>query len=100
MRMIIVHWASAERTVTVMYDPDEFFGRKRENKLTDCGDCITRNCMFRNRSADDVCRWFTPKKPITNADRIRQMSDAELAEWLEEHCFQYGWLDWLKEETE
>lgn len=48
------------------------------------------------------------EKPITNADRIRAMSDAELAEWLEFRddncpragCYKGGchecWLDWLK----
>jgi len=36
-------------------------------------------------------------KPITNADRIRSMTDEELAEFLEAHCFQYGWLDWLRQ---
>ena len=35
----------------------------------------------------------------TNADRIRSMTDEELAEFLEAHCFQYGWLDWLKEDV-
>ena len=55
-------------------------------------------------------------KPITNADRIRSMTDEKLANWLEqfascelcpairERCG-YGdgcvkaWLDWLKEEA-
>ena len=47
-------------------------------------------------------------KPITNADRIRAMTDEELAEWL---CDIAGWLpmyegkmhpilDWLKQEAE
>ena len=40
-----------------------------------------------------------PRKPKTNADRLRAMKDEELAEWLEAHCYQYGWLDWLKEDA-
>lgn len=44
-------------------------------------------------------------KVITNADRIRAMSDEELAKWLEyegggacaEVC---GWLDWLQQPAE
>ena len=52
-----------------------------------------------------------PCKPITNADRIRSMSDEELAEWLEFRddncpragCYKGGchecWLDWLKQEA-
>jgi hypothetical protein len=63
------------------------------------------------------CPFYSPEpKPITNADRIRAMSDDELAEW----CFiitynvacyyqgdeklkypvsPLGWLDWLREEV-
>ena len=41
------------------------------------------------------------KKQPTNADRIRAMSNEELAEYLHYICDQYyepdnGWLDWLK----
>lgn len=50
------------------------------------------------------------RKPTTNADRIRAMSDEELAEFLaehqkigdvEEHGDEYRqlWLDWLKQEV-
>ena len=100
------------RASEAKYDPDEFFHHKRQNKLTDCADCVTRNCMFRNRSADDVCRWFTPKKPTTNADRIRQMSDEQLAvvlacpyaecsfsEFEETSCV-YCIIDWLQQEVD
>lgn len=31
----------------------------------------------------EKCRCYAPTKPITNADRIRSMTDEELAEWLE-----------------
>ena len=44
-------------------------------------------------------------KNITNADRIRAMSDEELAEWMS-RCNAYGesaeagqWLSWLREPT-
>ena len=45
---------------------------------------------------DDDC-----EKPMTNADRIRQMSDEELAEWLAGYTAYppHGWLDWLKQEA-
>lgn len=45
---------------------------------------------------------------MTNADRIRQMTDEELAEFLQDVAMQGGielggrlttWLDWLKEEA-
>ena len=44
-------------------------------------------------------------KPITNADRIRAMTDEELTEWLGYIGDAYyepdgGWLDWLKEEID
>lgn len=43
--------------------------------------------------------------PITNADRIRAMSDEELATWLEYEgggaCAEvYGWLEWLQRPAE
>lgn len=45
-----------------------------------------------------------PRKPITNADRIRSMTDEELAEWasaitLSEFGDKKDWLDWLKQEA-
>ena len=54
------------------------------------------------------------KKPITNADKIRQMTDEELAAWLtfveqrvlnrnpalERPATEKDWLDWLKQEVE
>ena len=58
---------------------------------------------------------YEEKKPVTNADRIRAMSDEELAEWLSDMhdavtCPNNGaidcnpsckrcWLDWLKQEV-
>lgn len=48
-----------------------------------------------------ACSHFIAAKQ-TNADRIRQMSDEELADWLvmngngEDYK---GWLEWLKEEA-
>ena len=49
---------------------------------------------------------------MTNADRIRQMSDEELAEWLNDHNFNCPpvdcpgedncvdcWIGWLKQEA-
>ena len=45
-------------------------------------------------------------EPITNADRIRAMSDEELAAWMAE-CNAYGeradasqWLPWIKQPAE
>lgn len=35
---------------------------------------------------------------MTNSDKLRAMTDEELAEWLEGHCYQTGWAEWLKQE--
>lgn len=63
--------------------------------------------------AKDGAREHFNQKPITNADRIRSMSDGELADFLDsiiqdwhQGTAQIGdriidsWLDWLKEEAE
>ena len=49
------------------------------------------------------CGAYVPKS-VTNGDRIRAMSDEELAKWLEyeggacaEVC---GWLNWLQQPAE
>lgn len=64
-------------------------------------DCITNDYKHYVKSPLDI-----PQKPITNADRIRSMTDEELAEWLS--CNSTGdgygnsaedWLDWLKQEA-
>ena len=48
-------------------------------------------------------------EPITNADRIRAMTDEELADFLQDVAMQGGidlggrlttWLDWLRQESE
>ena len=50
------------------------------------------------------CQYRT--EPVTNADKIRAMSDEELAEWMAE-CNAYKenadasqWLPWLKQPAE
>jgi hypothetical protein len=104
----------------VKYDPDEFFSAERNSPPLLWRDDLITTTEFMTHSGqngyelhfrtpdrtkyryvEDACRKMIDHgKPHTNADRIRQMSDEELAEWLEEHCFQYGWLDWLKQEVE
>lgn len=60
-----------------------------------------------------VCAHGYPKpvamRPQTNADRIRGMTDEELAEWIADDLIEPGynsreqtvkiWLDWLREEA-
>lgn len=47
------------------------------------------------------CGWDDSKKVMTNGDKIRQMSDEELAGFLTEYRNDYylETLDWLKEEV-
>lgn len=47
------------------------------------------------------------KKPINNADRIRSMSDEELAKWIRDQIIDRNigipsetWLDWLRQEVD
>lgn len=66
------------------------------------------NCDHRLicRNADDdknhVCSMYDPIFHKTNADRIRKMSDDELAEWLDLRTDYRteDWLVWLKEEVD
>ena len=43
------------------------------------------------------------RKPITNADRLRAMTDEELAEWLDNNTYRFpiykDWLEWLRQEA-
>lgn len=50
-----------------------------------CGAPITKE--YCEDSYPEVCEHWTPKKPQTNADRIRAMSDEQLAT----HLHDIGW---------
>ena len=52
-----------------------------EKTCKNCGTPITKEYCEDNYP--EVCEHWKPKKPKTNADRIRAMSDEELAEFLE-----------------
>lgn len=80
--------------------------------------CTGRNCPMQISAVDPTtcaaegCPWRT--EPTTNADRIRAMSDEELAKLLDNVRVSCGgvmggrncmpnckdcWLDWLREEA-
>lgn len=81
--------------------------------MKDCKGC--RNCMWLYHMVTgnptspcsecfDNDKWQTMKP--TNADRIRSMTDEELAEWIRDQIIDRNigipsetWLDWLKEEV-
>ena len=71
-------------------------------KCTNCGHYFRREDF-------PMCVLDEAPKPITNADRIRTMTDEELADYLDGVCHdlwqmfvadpQKMWLDWLKQEA-
>lgn len=70
----------------------------------DCGKSVCVHCNPDYMELDD-CTGPQKSKVITNADRIRAMSDADLARWLEYEgggaCAEvYGWLAWLQQPAE
>ena len=69
--------------------------------------------VWTNKTVTVCGKPSTILNPMTNADRIRSMTDEELAEWIayrqgcferqDKRCSKYGtcrdcWFDWLKEE--
>lgn len=79
--------------------------------MNGCKHRINAKCtLFSNEWAESRCHIksemdcpYHDPVSITNADRIRAMTDEELADWFDERCDcapPYGWLDWLKQEVE
>lgn len=72
-----------------------------------CGKETDKFIMFRGDIVG--CRYCGISKKQTNADRIRAMTDEELAEYLDGVCHdlwqmfvkdpQKVWLDWLRKEA-
>ena len=78
---------------------------------------ICKRCKYKSTcsaaSYSDVCLNYEPR-PLTNADRIRAMSDEELSKWISDNAdtlcppkdsyctadCALCWLEWLKEEAE
>ena len=79
-----------------------------EKPCKNCGTPITKE--YCEDGWPNGCDHWTPKKPMTNADRIRAMTDEELREFLCsntqcEVCGYEAWggcelLKWLKEPAE
>lgn len=82
-----------------------------------CSDCTNIGCNNAGMGLTvAACCGYVPKdgwvgsepKPLTNADRIRAMTDEEMAHFLEMKAGRYVsfypspakcWLDWLKQEA-
>lgn len=77
-----------------------------DKPITLCDRCdIYMSCLLNYDGP--ACRRNRTVEP-TNADRIRAMTDEELAEWLdnidtayepETVVSRHGWLDWLRQEV-
>ena len=80
-----------------------------------CGSCIGKTLCGEPEDTALVCVDRVIGKPMTNADRIRSMSDEELAELIDretDSCAPTGdcekmsrdckacWLEWLKQPAE
>lgn len=65
--------------------------------MADCRKCVD----FEWCAEHEDCGLFKPKQKQTNADRIRAMTDEELAEWIISitEDLTPRWIDWLKEEA-
>ena len=95
------------------------YNPSKDPRLIDCKtECGNGKCYARRYGlfAEKTCQNFVEPKPITNADRLRSMSDEELAEMFNtmngidrccpnngahncrESCMEC-WLDWLKQEV-
>lgn len=69
-----------------------------------CKECYNMDCIFVTGEREDIdtskCADF---RSMTNADKIRAMTDEELAEWLSNNDPERDptewWLRWLKEEV-
>ena len=67
----------------------------------DCNICVNGKLPFDSATCVECGLSRKNYKPITNADRIRAMTDEELAYFMAniEPCRESAWLDWLKQEV-
>jgi hypothetical protein len=68
----------------------------------DCPHCVFEKTESNCRGCFEGSHY--KPKPVTNADRIRSMTDEELADYLRYYSDSYArydmdWLDWLKQEA-
>ncbi len=98
------------------------YSPSKDPRLINCKtECGNERCFAKRYGlfAEKTCPNFKEPKPITNADRIRAMSDEELAEWFikiqndvadyydsghayapELPTMKESWLDWLRQEAD
>lgn len=68
------------------YPAQKYVDEYEKDNSEECKAC-KGNCSYIGMTGDWACKGFIPKDagPRTNADRIRSMTDEELAEWLDHH---------------
>ena len=94
------------------------YSPSKDPRLIDCkNECGNDKCYARRYGlfAEKTCPNFVEPKLLTNADRIRAMTDEELAEYMSIYCCSHKthdprcqqfkdcglcWLDWLKQEAQ
>ena len=78
---------------------ERFVDEYEKEESAECKRC-KGDCGFLPMTGQWKCHGFVPK---TNADRIRQMTDEELAEWLDGELPskpKEWWMGWLKQEVD
>lgn len=71
----------------------------------DCNICANGKLPDTSRTCAECGLSRKNYKPMTNADRIRAMTDEELADYLRYYSDSYArydmdWLDWLRQEAQ
>ena len=72
------------------------YNPSKDPRLINCKtECGNDKCYARRYGlfAEKTCPNFVEPKPITNADRIRAMTDEELTEWLDGSFRRADWCD-------
>ena len=82
------------------YNPPDYSSHEPDKP---CGDCWVFG------EGNEPSKFVETENRQTNADRIRSMTDEELAEWIADDLIEPGyntreqtvemWLDWLKQEA-
>lgn len=69
-----------------------------------CTKCRNPECEYAGRKVwVMICAHEYVAPPMTHGDKLRAMTDEELAEWLDNNTYRFpiykDWLDWLKQEV-
>ena len=84
-----------------LYPAEKYVDEYAKDESEECRRC-KGGCRYIGMSGEYARIGF---RPMTNAEKIRKMSDEDLAEWLGYICDSWyepkgGWLAWLRKEVE